>query len=106
MVSLVLPNIQARDTQIGDSGHPVARTKLTRKEYALLALLQENAGTCLSREFLLHTIWGYQTGTRTRTLDVHIQRLRRKLDQKSASRILTILREGYMWLPDGVQKRP
>jgi two-component system alkaline phosphatase synthesis response regulator PhoP len=61
-------------------------------------LLQQNEGQCLSREFLLETVWGYQVGTRTRTLDVHILRLRRKLGESS---ILTIHREGYMWRPDG-----
>jgi DNA-binding response OmpR family regulator len=71
--------------------------RLTRKESQLLAMLQQNAGRCLSRQYLLTTIWGYQNGTRTRTLDVHIQRLRRKLGAEGASRIMTILRTGYAW---------
>lgn len=83
-------------------GHnqPVAQPRLTRKESQLLALLRQNAGRCLSREFLLQTIWGYQNGTRTRTLDVHVQRLRRKLGPAGASRILTIFRTGYAWRAD------
>lgn len=78
-----------------------ARPRLTRKETELLALLQQNAGHCLSREYLLRTIWGYGEGARTRTLDVHIQRLRRKLGPKERARILTIFRTGYSWHTDG-----
>jgi DNA-binding response OmpR family regulator len=77
---------------------PFAGARLTRKEAQLLVLLRQNEGHCLSREFLLQTVWGYRLGTQTRTLDVHILRLRRKL---GGSRILTIHREGYMWRPDG-----
>jgi len=75
--------------------------KLTRKEAQLLELLRQNAGRCLSRGYLLETVWGYRSGTRTRTLDVHVQRLRRKLGPEGAARILTILRSGYAW-QDGV----
>jgi DNA-binding response OmpR family regulator len=75
--------------------------RLTRKESELLALLQRHAGQCLTREFLLRTIWSYQGQTRTRTLDVHIQRLRRKLGPKLACRILTIFRTGYCWRHEG-----
>jgi DNA-binding response OmpR family regulator len=49
---------------------------------------------------LLQRIWAYKAGTRTRTLDVHIQRLRRKLGPAGA-RILTIVRAGYMWRTEG-----
>ncbi|MCL6546438.1 MAG: helix-turn-helix domain-containing protein [Bryobacteraceae bacterium] len=71
--------------------------RLTRKESQLLALLQQNPGKCLSRAYLLETIWGYTNGTKTRTLDVHIQRLRRKLGPDKASHIVTVLRAGYAW---------
>ncbi|MFB3776693.1 MAG: helix-turn-helix domain-containing protein [Bryobacteraceae bacterium] len=80
----------------GSSSHE-APARLTRKEAQLLALLRQNAGQCLSREYLLSTVWGYQNGTRTRTLDVHIQRLRRKLGAEGAARIMTVLRTGYAW---------
>ncbi len=80
---------------IGTPAVPVAR--LTRKESQLLAILQQNAGRCLSRQYLLSAVWGYQDGTRTRTLDVHIQRLRRKLGAGGAARIMTVLRTGYAW---------
>jgi two-component system alkaline phosphatase synthesis response regulator PhoP len=74
-----------------------APVRLTRKEGQLLALLRQNAGRCLSRGFLLATVWGYRDGTRTRTLDVHIQRLRRKLGPEGAGHIQTVLRGGYAW---------
>ena len=79
---------------------PDGPVRLTRKESQLLALLRENAGRCLSRQYLLSTVWGYQNGTRTRTLDVHIQRLRRKLGVEGASKIMTVLRTGYAWQED------
>src|SRR2546427_591945 len=55
------------------------RMVLTRKEYELLSLLVQNAGEIIPREALLWRIWGYSTQIRTRTLDVHIRRLRKKL---------------------------
>ncbi len=79
------------------TGPPDAPARLTRKEAQLLAVLQQNAGRCLSRQYLLSTVWGYQAGTRTRTVDVHIQRLRRKLGADGAGRIRTVLGAGYAW---------
>ena len=69
---------------------------LTRKERELLAFLRQNAGKCLSRKHLLRQVWGYQDGVRSRTLDVHVQRLRRKLGPEG-SRIHTVFRGGYIW---------
>ena len=54
------------------------RLRLTRKEYELLALLVQNAGEIVAREDLLQRVWGYSDQIRTRTLDVHIRRLRKK----------------------------
>ena len=54
---------------------------LTRKEYDLLALLIQNAGEVVTREALLLRVWGYSNQIRTRTLDVHIRRLRKKLGE-------------------------
>ena len=80
-----------------NGGSYFPQVRLTRKESELLSLLQQNTGRCLSRQYLLSTIWGYQNGTKTRTLDVHIQRLRRKLGVEGASHIMTVLRTGYAW---------
>ncbi len=73
--------------------------RLTRKERELLTLLKQNPGRCISRETLLRTVWNYAEGARTRTVDVHVQRLRRKLGGEAQS-IKTIVRLGYCWYPD------
>lgn len=77
----------------------MAQVRLTRKEKELLAMLTQNAGRCVSRETLLRTIWQYSEGTRTRTVDVHVQRLRRKLGA-AADSLKTIVRQGYCWFPE------
>jgi len=76
--------------------HPII---LTRKEYALLSLLVQNAGEIVPRDALLWRIWGYSAQIRTRTLDVHIRRLRRKLGNYSDQYIETILGSGYRFQP-------
>ncbi|MGO9242298.1 MAG: helix-turn-helix domain-containing protein [Bryobacteraceae bacterium] len=75
------------------------QVRLTRKEQELLLMLTQNAGRCVSRETLLRTIWHYSDGTRTRTVDVHVQRLRRKLGS-AADSLKTIVRQGYCWFPE------
>ncbi|HVF57432.1 MAG TPA: response regulator transcription factor [Pyrinomonadaceae bacterium] len=56
-----------------------AAVKLTRKEFSLLAALARAAGRVATRQQLLDTVWGYEYYGDTRTLDVHIRRLRQKL---------------------------
>lgn len=68
---------------------------LTRKEHELLGLLVENAGEIVPREILLDRIWGYGRDIRTRTLDVHIRRLRKKLFPYGDTYIETIFGVGY-----------
>src|SRR5260221_5943880 len=75
------------------------RMVLTRKEYELLSLLVQNAGEIIPREALLWRIWGYSTQIRTRTLDVHIRRLRKKLGEYSEQYIETIFGIGYRFQP-------
>jgi DNA-binding response OmpR family regulator len=72
---------------------------LTRKEYELLALLVDSAGEVVPREALLMRIWGYSNQIRTRTLDVHIRRLRSKLGGYSRQYIETIFGVGYRFQP-------
>jgi DNA-binding response OmpR family regulator len=76
-----------------------SRARLTRKERELLTMLMQNPGRCISRETLLRTVWNYADGARTRTVDVHVQRLRRKLG-RDANSIKTIVRLGYCWFPE------
>lgn len=68
---------------------------LTRKEHELLALLVDNAGEIVPREILLERIWGYGRDIRTRTLDVHIRRLRKKMFPYGEVYIETIFGVGY-----------
>jgi DNA-binding response OmpR family regulator len=75
------------------------RLRLTQKEYDLLLLLVQNAGEVIRREVLLMRVWGYGSAIRTRTLDVHIRRLRRHLDPYSDQYIETIFGIGYRFQP-------
>ena len=75
------------------------RMVLTRKEYELLSLLVQNAGEIIPREALLWRVWGYNAQIRTRTLDVHIRRLRKKLGSYSEQYIETIFGIGYRFQP-------
>jgi DNA-binding response OmpR family regulator len=63
--------------------NPVRDARLTRKERDLLALLMGSPGRVFSRDLLHRTIWDYGEGARTRTVDVHVQRIRRKLGPES-----------------------
>jgi DNA-binding response OmpR family regulator len=72
---------------------------LTRKEFELLATLVGNAGDIVPREVLLQSIWGYSREIRTRTLDVHIRRLRKKLASYGDLYIETIFGVGYRFQP-------
>src|SRR5579872_5394290 len=75
------------------------RLVLTRKEYELLSLMVRNAGEIIPRDALLWKIWGYSSQIRTRTLDVHIRRLRKKLGGYSEQYIETIFGIGYRFQP-------
>jgi DNA-binding response OmpR family regulator len=76
--------------------HPVV---LTRKEHQLLTVLVQNAGEIIPRNILLVRVWGYSPQARTRTLDVHILRLRKKLGAYSGRYIETICGIGYRFQP-------
>ena len=66
---------------------------LTAQEYALLEVLIQNRNLALSREKLLEAAWGYDYIGETRTVDMHIQRLRKKLDWEDV--IKTVYKYGY-----------
>jgi DNA-binding response OmpR family regulator len=68
--------------------------KLTAKEFALLVALLEARGRVLSRASLLEEVWGYSYAEGTRTVDVHIRRLREKIPELAPS-ILTVKTLGY-----------
>ena len=68
--------------------------RLTAKEFLLLQYLIEHRGRVLSRDLLLADVWGYQYTGGTRTVDVHVRRLREKIPLFS-TRITTIKQFGY-----------
>jgi len=75
------------------------RMTLTRKEYELLSLLVRHAGEIIPRDALLLQVWGYGCEIRTRTLDVHVRRLRQKLGGYAGQYIETIFGIGYRFQP-------
>jgi two-component system alkaline phosphatase synthesis response regulator PhoP len=72
-------------------GEPV---HLTAKEFALLVALLDARGRVLSRQALLEQVWGYSYSEGTRTVDVHVRRLRDKLPGL-ADRLITVKSLGY-----------
>ncbi len=71
------------------------RVRLTKKEYRLLALMVRNAGEIVPRNGILMEVWGYGPDIQTRTLDVHVRRLRKKLGHYAGWGIETIFGVGY-----------
>ena len=78
-------------------GKPV---ELPSKEFDLLALLIENQGKVLKKEYLFGTIWGSDSVSEMQTLHVHINRIRQKLGDapKNAKRLLTVWGVGYKFV--------
>ena len=74
-----------------------ADVKLTRKEFALLTHLIKSAGRVATRQNLLDNVWGYSYFGDTRTLDVHIRRLRQKLGD-CGNCIETVVGVGYRFV--------
>ena len=80
--------------------------QLRRKEFDLLVLLVENAGRVLTRDTLIDRVWGTDYVGDTKTLDVHIKRLRThvEIDRKSPTIITTVRGVGYrLEVPAAVQ---
>jgi DNA-binding response OmpR family regulator len=76
---------------ISVDGKPI---RLTRREFELLKFLVENRNRVLSRERLLERVWGYQRFIETRSVDVHVGRLRAKLGP-AGQQIETVIGLGY-----------
>jgi len=74
---------------------------LTFKEYELLKLLATNEGKVFTRESLLNEIWGYDYYGGDRTVDVHIRRLRSKIEDSVHSFIETVRNIGYKFKESG-----
>ncbi len=74
------------------AGH---RVSLTYKEFQLLVMLASNPGRVFTRDVLLSQVWGYDYLGGTRTVDVHVRRLRSKIEDPDNSFIETIWNVGY-----------
>jgi hypothetical protein len=67
----------------------------THQEFELLRFLAQNRGRVFSRDQLLQKVWGYQYGGGTRTVDIHVRRVRAKLGPVAAGLISTVRNVGY-----------
>ena len=76
-----------------------SRISLRYKEYELLLLMASNPGRVFSRDALLNQIWGYEYLGGTRTVDVHIRRLRSKIEDADHTFIETVWQVGYRFKP-------
>lgn len=90
-------NIKIKDVEIKLKEHKVLKDNrevdLTLLEYSLLETLIINRNVALSREKLLELVWGYDFAGDSRTVDVHIMKLRKKLDFDDI--IKTVYKMGY-----------
>jgi phosphate regulon transcriptional regulator PhoB len=98
----VKPQIKISELEIDEDKHLVKvagkSVELTAKEFALLLYLARNKERVFSREKLLDAIWQVEADIETRTVDVHIRRLREKLG-KAGRHIHTLRGVGYKFLP-------
>jgi len=84
-------------SEVTRDGKPVA---LTAREFQLLRYLIERAGSTVPRTELLRSVWGYDSGALTRTVDFHVGSLRQKLEANSRhpQLIVTVAGVGYKFM--------
>ncbi len=91
---------------LDDTRHRVYREgqelEMTHREYELLKFLMLHRGVAYSRDDLLNYVWGYEYSGETRTVDVHIRQLRRKIEEDDANPQLieTVRGRGYRFRED------
>ncbi len=85
-------NLATYQVEVG--GEPL---DLTYLEYALLAFLATHPGRTYSRDALLRRVWGFDYYGGSRTVDVHVRRVRAKLGPELACRLQTVRGVGYLW---------
>jgi DNA-binding response OmpR family regulator len=78
---------------------------LTFKEFELLKYLAQHPGRVFNRQQLLHEVWGYDYFGGTRTVDVHVRRLRAKLGAERESLIGTVRNVGYRFVLPAAERR-
>jgi DNA-binding response OmpR family regulator len=71
-----------------------ARIRLTEKETNILKFLFRQSSQTVSREVLLHEVWGYNAGVTTHTLETHIYRLRQKIESNPSEAQILLTDEG------------
>ncbi len=87
-------DVDRHEVFVGD-----VEVRLPLKEFEVLLLLMENAGKVVTRDVLIDRVWGHDYVGDTKTLDVHVKRLRSKIEDnpKSPERIVTIRGLGYKY---------
>ena len=88
-------DVSKYETRVADK-----KIDLTYTEFELLKFLCSNPGTVFTREVLLNKVWGYEYYGGTRTVDVHIRRLRSKIEGKSQTFIETVRNIGYKFIAE------
>ena len=93
--------LSCADLRLDPGGHQVfrgqRRVELTITEFALLSLLLQNPGQVLTRGQIFDRVWGYDFGSGSRTLEVYIGYLRRKLEEAGEPRLIhTVRGVGYV----------
>lgn len=86
--------VDLRGYEAAVDGAPV---DLTYQEFQLLAFLASNPGQAFSRDQLLARVWGYDYYGGSRTVDIHVRRIRAKLGPRYAGFVKTIRHVGYKW---------
>ncbi|MCU1258530.1 MAG: Sensory transduction protein regX3 [Bryobacterales bacterium] len=99
------PTLCFSDTSVDLTRRIVMRrgeeVKFTPAEYNLLTFFLQNPDRALTRELILNSVWGFQSFPNTRTVDVHVVRLRQKLEPEPnvPRHFLTLHGVGYRFLP-------
>jgi len=83
-------DLAGRRVHVGDT-----EVALTRKEFDLLVDLMRNRGRVVTRQRLLERVWGYDHPGETRTVDVHVRQLRKKLGEPAGDCVETVVGVGY-----------
>jgi DNA-binding response OmpR family regulator len=102
------PEIQHGELLINESSYTATVRgrvlDLTYKEFELLKYLSQHPGRVFTREQLLQEVWGYDYFGGTRTVDVHVRRLRAKLGAEYESLIGTVRNVGYRLVPPRAER--
>lgn len=94
IISVETMTINLATYQVTVAGEPIDFTYL---EYALLSFLVRHPGHTFSRDALLQRVWGFDYYGGSRTVDVHVRRIRAKLGPDLAERLETVRGVGYLW---------